>query len=404
MDKSDVGVVGGKGANLGELMAAGFRVPDGFAVTADAFRRSADDLGPDLDPERMGKAVLAAGAAPEVRAAIAAAYRELGEDALVAVRSSATAEDSATTSFAGMNRTLTNVRGADAVVDAVVECWASLFAPRSVAYRDEHGLTDEPAIAVVVQRMVQSERSGVMFTADPVTGHTDRVVVEAAFGLGEVVVSGAVEPDTYVLAKAGPTVESVRVGAQTHKIALGADGERRIDLPADESARRVLTEAEAVELARTGLAIERHYGVPQDIEWAIADGATWIVQTRPITTVDTGEPLVSGLAASPGVAAGRVRVLASPADAHRFGDGDVLVARMTDPDWVPLLRRAAAVVTDEGGSTCHAAIVARELRVPCVVGTRRATTALRDGAVVTVDGAAGTVTAATAPPPNPPCA
>ncbi|GGS28389.1 phosphoenolpyruvate synthase [Actinokineospora fastidiosa] len=397
VDSEDVATVGGKGANLGELMAAGFPVPDGFVVTADAFRRSMVDAGvrvddPDTDAERLGKAVHAAGAADEVRAAIAAAYRELGDDVLVAVRSSAIGEDSVTTSFAGMNRTLTNVRGADAVVEAVVECWASLFAPRSVAYRAEHGLAGAPAIAVVVQRMVQSERSGVMFTADPLTGDTGRVVVEAAFGLGEVVVSGAVEPDTYVLAKAGPSVERVRVGTQTHVIALGADGERRVELPADRAGSRVLGEAEAVELARTGLAIERHYGRPQDIEWAIADGKTWIVQTRPVTTMGGERPVVAGLPAAPGVASGRVRVLRDPAEADRFADGDVLVARMTDPDWVPLMRRAAAVVTDEGGATCHAAIVARELRVPCVVGARTATTALREGMTVTVDGAAGTVT------------
>jgi pyruvate,water dikinase len=396
VDGDDTAVAGGKGANLGELLAAGFPVPPGFVVTAGAFASSmaaggvrVDDA--DMDPERLGKAVGAAGPHAEARAAITAAYRALGEDELVAVRSSATAEDSAAASFAGMNRTVTNVRGEDAVVEAVVDCWASVFAPRAVAYRAERGLTGPPAIAVVVQRMVQSERSGVMFTADPVTGDTGRVVVEAALGLGEVVVSGAVEPDTYVLAKSGPAIERVRIGRQTHAIALGTDGERRIELPDRDADHRVLTAAQAIALVNTGIAIERHFGAPQDIEWAIADGATWIVQTRPITTLAAERAALTGLPAAPGTATGRVRVLDDPAEAGRFGDGEVLVARMTDPDWVPVMRRAAAVVTDEGGTTCHAAIVARELGVPCVVGTRTATSVLREGAVVTVDGAAGTV-------------
>ena len=342
---ADVGAAGGKGANLGELVSAGFAVPDGFVVTADAFAASMAASGvrvedPELDPERLSKSVSAAGATAEVREAVAAAYRGLGDDTLVAVRSSATGEDSAAASFAGMNRTLTNVRGADAVVEAVVECWASLFAPRSVAYRAERGVGGPPAIAVVVQRMVQSQRSGVMFTADPVTGDTGRVVVEAALGLGEVVVSGAVEPDTYVLAKSGPSVERVRIGRQSHAIALGSDGERRIELPDAEAGHRVLTAAEAVELAGLGIAVERHFGAPQDIEWAMADGATWIVQTRPITTLASGRVAVSGLPAAPWVATGRVRVLDDPAEAGRFADGEVLVARMTDPDWVPVMRRA----------------------------------------------------------------
>jgi pyruvate,water dikinase len=222
--------------------------------------------------------------------------------------------------------------------------------------------------------------------------------------LGEVVVSGAVEPDTYVLAKEGPRLVMTRVGNKDHKI-VRADGGavQQVALGPDEAARRVLSDDEAVQLARLGLAVEAHYGEPQDVEWAIAEGQTYLVQSRPITTLTSagdstagddgasGRLLLQGLAASPGIATGRVRILQSPKEGSQLLDGEVLVAPMTSPDWVPTIRRAAAVVTDGGGITCHAAIVSRELGVPCVVGARTATSTLRDGELVTVDGALGTV-------------
>jgi pyruvate,water dikinase len=224
-------------------------------------------------------------------------------------------------------------------------------------------------------------------------------VIEAAFGLGEVVVSGAVEPDTYVLAKSGPRLLEARVGHQTHKIVRGPRGaDLRVELDLQTGGERVLTDDEAIGLARLAQQVEQHYGAPQDLEWAIAQGRTWLVQSRPITTLNSGDEaqgtvLLSGLAASPGMATGRVRVLSAPSEGNQFADGEVLVATMTNPDWVPTMRRAAALVTDGGGMTCHAAIVARELRVPCVVGTRKATQVLRDGELVTVDGAGGRVLA-----------
>jgi pyruvate, water dikinase len=331
----------------------------------------------------------------------------------VAVRSSATAEDTASSSFAGMNRTFTNVCGEDAVVSRVVDCWASLFGERVLAYRGVQGVTDEPAIAVVVQRMVDSDRSGVMFSADPATGDRSLVVIEAAWGLGEVVVSGAVEPDTYVVAKDGPRLVSARVGNKTVAIGRDADGqERRRELDPGDATRRVLSDREVLDVAALGLRVEEHYGEPQDMEWAYAGSDLFLVQSRPITTLVAdsagpgavvpagaattagtapGEPLVKGLGAAPGIVAGRVRVLRSVAEGRRLERGEVLVAPMTTPDWVPTMRRAAALVTDGGGVTCHAAIASRELRVPCVVGTRRATEVLRDGELVTVDGATGAV-------------
>jgi len=437
LGKADVGEAGGKGANLGELIAAGLPVPGGFVVTAAGYLHSMDTadvrlelqellrvgLGAADDPQGLAEAcdalqtaVRKAGIADDVRAALLDAYHRLDDGALVAVRSSATSEDGTDTSFAGMNATFTNISGDDDLLDAVLGCWVSLFGQRVVAYRAGHGLDEEPAMAVVVQLMVDSESSGVAFTADPSTGDTGHIVIEAAVGLGEVVVSGAVEPDTYLVAKDGPRLTSVRVGHQTHKIVRGPEGcDLRVDLDAADGARRVLPDEQVLELARLAQRVEEHYGLPQDLEWAVAGGRTWLVQSRPITTLgraaDTGQPaaaghaahaaqaagqgtgvvLVDGLAASPGTASGRVRVLLSPTDGGRLRDGEVLVAPMTNPDWVPAIRRAAAVVTDGGGMTCHAAIVARELGVPCVVGTRDATTTLSDGQAVTVDGAAGRV-------------
>ena len=334
------------------------------------------------------------------------AYHRLGESTTVAVRSSGTGEDAADTSFAGMNATYTNVTGDSDLLERLVDCWASLYSARVISYRVSRSVLDEPTLGVVVQEMIPSERSGVMFTADPSTGETDHIVIEAAFGQGEVVVSGQVEPDTYVLDKSGPALLHVRIGSQSFKIVRGPNGgDLRIELGPDEGSRRVLSDDETIALASLGLAVEDHYGQPQDIEWAVAGGHTYLVQSRPITTLDVasrapdsstaapgaGHVLVRGLAASAGRASGVVRVLGSPEQGGELASGEILVARMTSPDWVPTMRRAAALITDGGGMTCHTAIVSRELGVPCVVGARTATSVLRDGEIVTVDGAQGIV-------------
>ena len=423
----DASRAGGKGANLGELTRAGLPVPPGFVVTAGAYldameqggvRRELVDIAGAVDIDaaaglaaaavRLQELVHKAGATDALQREVAAAYERLGRGR-VAVRSSATTEDLAGASFAGMNRTFTNVEGIDDLMRRIVDCWASGFGERVIAYRKDREIADEPAIAVVVQRMVDSERSGVMFTADPATGARDRIVIEAALGLGEVVVGGQVEPDTYVVAKDGPRVLDVRVGLQTQAIFRDADGERRVELTPDVGGRRVCTDEEILELARLGSTIEAHYGSPQDVEWATVGGDHFIVQSRPITTLvastpaesvpagaelpAAGEVLVRGLGAAPGRGSGRVCQLHSPAEGDAFATGDILVAPMTNPDWVPILRRAAALVTESGGMTCHAAIVSRELRVPCVVGARRATELLRAGETVTVDGTRGVVLA-----------
>ncbi len=422
----DTDSVGGKGANLGELTAGGLPVPPGFVITGEAYldaagragvrdrlvsilREARDASQEDLD-RLAGEARQLVHSVPvpeELASEIAAAYRRLGDDIRVAVRSSGIGEDAEGTSFAGMNETFTNVAGIEQLLTRIVDCWASLWGARSIFYRGDKDLTAEPAIAVVVQEMVPSVRSGVMFTVDPSTGEKDHIVIEAALGQGEVVVSGQVEPDTYVVSKDGPRVLHVRVGTQFFEIVRGSDGQdERVDLEPTEGGRRVLSDDEILELARIGQAVEAHYGSPQDTEWAMAGGRTYLVQSRPVTAMgvtatapaaELGTLLVQGLAASAGRASGAVRVLQSPDQGERLQAGEVLVAPMTSPDWVPTMRRAAAIVTDGGGMTCHAAIVSRELGVPAVVGARNATTVLRDGELVTVDGAQGTVTEGAAP-------
>jgi pyruvate,water dikinase len=265
-----------------------------------------------------------------------------------------------------------------------------------IAYRKAEAMDEEPTIAVVVQKMINSARSGVMFTADPSTGDRGTLVIEAAFGLGEVVVGGQVEVDTYVVDKAHEAIRSARVGRKAFKIVRDAAGhEQKLTLEPDEANRRVLDDPEVIEVARLGARVEAHYGAPQDLEWAEEGGKFYLVQTRPITTLTDTQPvgtvLVTGLGASPGVASGKVRVLKTPDQGEQLQAGEVLVAPMTSPDWVPTMRRAAGIVTDSGGMTCHAAIVSRELRIPCIVGAREATRVLRDGELVTIDGRKGQV-------------
>ncbi|MFJ2666367.1 phosphoenolpyruvate synthase [Nocardia fluminea] len=423
---ADADRAGGKGANLGELVAAGIPVPAGFVILADAYEHTLTDGPAGSELGRLHSQALASSADAAavaalcdrmtalvrsvdlddvVRAPVLAAYRALGDEAPVAVRSSAIGEDGASASFAGMNVTRTNVRGDDALLRAVIDCWASLFTPRVLTYRARRGMHEQPVMAVVVQRMVAAERSGVAFTADPTTGRGDRVVVEAARGQGEVVVSGEVEPDTYLLDADGPTLLHTRRGQQHSAVVAGPDGDQRIELSAAQTQAPVLTDEQARTVARAALAVAaHHHGIPQDIEWAFDDSDLWIVQARPITTpTGTTEPpraggsarevLIRGVGAAPGSASGRTRVLATPDTGSLLRDGEVLVAPMTNPDWLPTLTRAAAVVTDSGGMTCHAAIVARELGIPCIVGARDATTVLTDGTLVTVDGSTGEVTA-----------
>jgi len=424
--RNDVALVGGKGANLGEMTHAGLPVPPGFAVTVAAFRRFAAATGLEAavaerlatldvdDPDKLRAASTAlqtlirrAPVADAIRTAIADAYAELSRttndgDALVAVRSSGTVEDTAQFSFAGMFQSVLNVRGTDAVVRAVKECWASAFTERLLFYRAKQGLAGQLLIAVAVQRMVRADKSGVVFTVDPATNDPSRIVVEGAWGLGEVVVLGEVTPDHYEVDKATLEIVARRVARKPFMLTRDArTGENvQVQLPEAQALAPALSDAEVRAIAELAKRDEAHYGAPQDAEWAYEGATLSLVQTRPITTLvekakrPTGDAvLLHGLGAGPGVASGAVRVLMSPDDAARLVAGEILVAPMTTPDWVPSMRRAAAIVTDAGGMTSHAAIVSRELGIPCVVGTQTATHTLRDGMIVTVDGQLGTVAA-----------
>jgi pyruvate,water dikinase len=434
----DVDYAGGKGANLGELTAAGLPVPPGFVVGAPAYaafceetglRARLDELLAKVDVEDTAALAAAAEQARALvdqtpmsgwlEAEIRSAYAELAradDQAPVAVRSSATAEDTASASFAGMNETFLNVRGADSVIDAVRSCWRSLFGARTVYYRGLRGFSQAAMdIAVVVQRQIQSTRAGVMFTVNPASGDRAQLVIEGALGLGEAVVSGSVSPDRYLVDKATLAIRAREVHHKELIIESTPDGGTVTRaLSEDDALAPVLSDEEVVTLASLGRQIEEHYGTPQDTEWAFdPDGAAWMLQSRPVTTLHgeqapastepQGTVLLHGLGGAPGSASGAVRVLATLADAARLGNGEVLVTHMTAPDWVPLMRRAAAIVTDSGGMTCHAAIVSRELGIPCVVGTGQATKRLRDGEIVTVDATHGIVIeGAAAAPAAPP--
>src|SRR5487761_2167832 len=302
---TDAPLVGGKGANLGELTAAHLPVPPGFVITSDAYRYALDSADISQSLELLLGGAMASSTADltalsaqaqqliqsiqvpqELAGAVLDALHRLGPDAIVAVRSSGTGEDAGDTSFAGMNATFTNVSGDEELLKRVVDCWASLYGPRVISYRFTREISEVPAMGVIVQVMVASERSGVMFTADPSTGDTGRIVIDAAFGQGEVVVSGEVECDTYLLSKTGPTLVQARVGYKSFKLVRGPDGkDQHVELSVEEGSRRVLSDEEAVELGRLGLAVESHYGSPQDTEWAISEGTQYLVQSRPITTL-----------------------------------------------------------------------------------------------------------------------
>ena len=445
---ADIPIVGGKNASLGELIRAlrprGIRVPDGFAVTAAAYWDFVDTNAlrepirallrghaAGVEPlERVGAAIreLFAKATfpPELAGAIREAYQELAARAGVAepdvaVRSSATAEDLPEASFAGQQESFLNVRGPAAVLEASRCCFASLFTNRAISYRDQHGFEHmKVALSVGVQRMVRADQAGagVMFTIDTETGFPHVILIDAAWGLGENVVKGLVTPDEYRVfqplledPRLSPIIEK-RLGDKQRKLIYAERGEptRNVETTPEERRRFVLSDEQVLQLARWGRLIARHYGRPMDVEWAV-DGKThetFVVQARPETVEsrkvatslktyrlkERGEPLVTGAAVGDAIAHGKAYVLLDVDAADAFEDGGILVTDKTDPDWVPVMRRAAGVVTDRGGRTSHAAIVSRELGVPAVVGTGHATSALHTGQDITLscaDGATGHV-------------
>jgi pyruvate,water dikinase len=420
--KEDIPSVGGKGASLGEMFGIGLPVPRAFVVTAQAFRRflgetgieerlfaglahlNVDDNAALEETSRRARELVLSVAIPrELQKRIKEAYRALGNEPVVAVRSSATAEDLPDASFAGQQETYLNIRGNGDVIQAVQRCWASLYGARAIYYRSKQGFDDRTVnIAVVVQELVQAEKAGVMFTSHPVTGEP-LTIIEGSWGLGEAVVSGSVSPDKYVYdLRSGQVVDRLISQKIEMIIPDGRKGTKTVKVPADQEKAPVLSDPEVKQLATFGKIAEDHYGVPQDLEWAVNGETVYILQSRPITTIraqakekpsaaTAGKVLVEGQGASPGIGSGKVAIVRDIKDAGKVNAGDILVAKMTNPDMVPAMRKVAAIVTDEGGMTCHAAIVSRELGTPAVVGTKKATSVLRDGQVVTVDGEKGLV-------------
>ena len=426
--KEDINSVGGKGASLGEMTAIGLPVPKAFVVTAQAFRKFLIETGIEeelfrrlerLDVDDNGALesvskdvqafVLSVEMPDQIREEIVEAYDRMGTGGtVVAVRSSATAEDLPDASFAGQQDTFLNILGETDLLEAVQQCWASLYGARAIYYRSKQGFDDRSVnIAVVVQELIHSEKSGVMFTSHPVTGEP-LTIVEGSWGLGEAVVSGSVSPDNYVFdLRSERVVDRLIAEKEIMIVPEGKRGTKTVTLSAKQRTAPVLSDAEVARLATLGKIAEDHYGIPQDVEWAIVGDVFFILQSRPITTIkrpeiphgesagqqkgSLGVVLVEGQGASPGVVSGRVVIVRDVKDTSAVKDGDILVTKMTNPDMVPAMRRVSAIVTDEGGMTCHAAIVSRELGTPAVVGTKKATKLLRDGQVVTVDGEKGLI-------------
>ncbi len=425
LNKTDIDIAGGKGANLGELVRAGLPVPPGFVVTADLYNEILVKNGMDneikdiLDKVNVddSKALISSSKKirkllknmelpKKIQSEILKNYKKLcsskSSNCLVAVRSSATAEDLPGASFAGQQETFLNVNE-DGITNSIKECWSSLYTSRAIFYREKKGFKHEDvSIAVVIQRMINADKSGVMFTVHPATGEKEKLILESNWGLGESVVSGAVTPDHYVIdKKTGKIITKEIMDKESMIVRSSADGGTlRQKVPKDRINKQVLKEDEIKKLAEFGKLIENHYEFPQDIEWAIEGDETYLLQSRPITVFYQDEKkekesnkdvLLKGLAVSPGLGSGKVQIIFSTDELEKVKAGDILVTTMTNPDMVPAMRRSSAIVTEEGGMTCHAAIVSRELGTPCIVGTSDATKVLSNGDEITVDGSRGIV-------------
>jgi len=441
---TDIPLVGGKNASLGEMINAGMPVPPGFAITAFSYEKflnethlvdkiykvidevitdKNDPTQYDVASKRIRELIEKTPIPKDIEIAIKNAYKELNrrlnlKETFVAIRSSATAEDLPDASFAGQQETFLNIRGAEDVLNKVVKCWSSLFTPRAIFYRNEKGFAHEKVfISVGVQKMVNSRAAGVMFTLNPMTGNNDEIMIECNFGLGETVVSGVVNPDNFSVDKKSGTIRERRLAKKTVEYTRDPKTGNTIHLDIGEDRQRVqcVSDQEIEKLAKFANLIERHYGKPMDIEWAIDQDISFpanmfIVQARPETvwsskpvdTIKVEEPkrpeetlkvIVRGISAGRrGYGAGIAKIVLNPDDANRnMKKGDILVTDMTDPDFVPFMKIASAIVTDKGGVTSHAAIVSRELNIPCVVGTEIGTQVMKTGKEYTVDSRNGIV-------------
>ena len=428
--KDDLPVVGGKGANLGEMTGNGLPVPPGFCVTAGAYKDfihyaeldevitflieslNVDDVEQlnDVSKEIRQK-IMEAPILPELEEEIKKSYLDFSKsinmtDPEVAVRSSATAEDLPDASFAGQQDTYLHIRGEKELVNHVKMCWASLWTSRAIYYREkQHFDHFDVLLSAVVQKMVNAKKAGVMFTANPINKSTDEMMINSSWGLGEAVVSGTVTPDEYIIDKKTKEIKEKHVASKLSmvvkkEVGVGTEVVNVEDyLGKDAVEAESLTREELNKLIEMGLKIENIYGSVQDTEWAFDKdtGDFYFLQSRPITTIGGEEkeekliPLCKGLPASPGIGRGIVKNIKNLTEISQVEEGDILVTEMTNPDMVPAMKKARAVVTDEGGRTCHAAIVSRELQIPCIVGAKNATQVLKDGIEVTVDATRGIV-------------
>ncbi|MFQ5452317.1 MAG: PEP/pyruvate-binding domain-containing protein, partial [Candidatus Paceibacterota bacterium] len=445
VDKDDVGLVGGKGANLGEMLSGGFPIPYGFIVTSHAYfyvveqnrlkhriKHAVTNINYENSKElhaassQIKKLFLKAEIPEDLTKTIVSYYHELVlresrvfrknklqkalkhvksaiNSPLTAVRSSATAEDLPEASFAGQQDTFLNVKGENHLLEKVKACWASLFTERAMYYRHNNGFDHmKVGLAAVVQRMVQSQQSGIAFSIDPVTNDKSVISIEAILGLGEYIVQGKVTPDHYEISKSTYAIINKQIKTQKIKLVKRGVDTREVKVPRTKGESQKISDKTIVELAKIIHAIEKHYYFPQDIEWAVEEGQIFIVQSRPITTINTKtktdkldtqgfKVILKGSPASPGIASGEPVVVNSPSEINKVKKGMVLVARQTSPDYVPAMKRAAAIVTEVGGRTSHAAIVSRELSVPAVVGAEDAKTLLSGISTISVNGSTGEV-------------
>ncbi len=438
LNKDSGNIAGGKGANLAEIYNLKIPVPPGFVVTAQAYdffikkaelkdkiKELLEQIGYENTEQlnettkQIRELIVNADLPKEMEKEISEAYEHLDVENLeekgnvlnkilkgssnpqfVAVRSSATTEDLAEASFAGQQDTYLNIKGKKELLESIKKCFASLFTARATYYRNKKGFPHgESSLAVIVQKMVDADRSGVIFSKDPAQ-ENDNVIIEAVFGLGEGIVSGKITPDRYVISPDSKIIEE-KIGNKKIAITRDSSGKREIvKLKEDISKQRVLRDSEIKKLTEFALKLEEHYQKPQDIEFAIENKEIYIVQTRPVTTMKKritagkelkGEVVLEGLAASPGIGVGKIKIIEDLSDLKKIQKGDILVTGMTNPDMVVTMQKCSAIITDEGGLTAHAAIVSREMGIPAVVGTGEATTKLKEGETVTVDGSSGKI-------------
>ncbi|MFH1364960.1 MAG: phosphoenolpyruvate synthase, partial [archaeon] len=439
LDKNSGKIAGGKGANLAEIFNLKIPVPPGFVITAQAYDYFIEKAGINEQIKKLMKSIdyedtkQLEEVAKEIRESIinskfpkeleeevTEAYDSLdtsnlnmesdivssilknsSEPVFVAVRSSATTEDLAEASFAGQQESFLNVKGKSELIENIKKCFASLFTARAVYYRNKKGFK-EASLAVVVQRMIDSDKSGVIFSKNPSYDDDENIIIESVFGLGEGIVLGIITPDKYIIS---PELEILKKDISEKKVAItrnSSGAQEKVKLTSEKSSSQVLKDHEIKRLADLAIRIEEHYGKPQDLEFAIENNEIFIVQTRPITTIKgrlkkgdekqiQGKEILKGLAASPGIASGTVKIVKTLEDLQKIKTGDILVTKMTSPDMVVTMQKSAAIITDEGGLTAHAAIVSREMGIACVVGTQEATKILKEGDIVTVDGFNGKI-------------